>query len=248
MLHEVRQVDLIAIRLDGGTQARAEINEEKVAEYAEKIAGGERMPPVVVFEDGATLWLGDGFHRVHASRRAGLSLVAAEVRHGTKREAILFAAGANAEHGLPRTHADKRKAVSMLLSDPEWAQWSDREIARRCCVHHSFVSRGRESTSVAKRQIGAERKVERNGTIYVQQTENIGKRHDTVAPSRPEESITARPDHSALITKHREVPQSRGTGLAFAHKAIEFLQQIPLDDGLRDDAFDTVAQWIVDNR
>jgi hypothetical protein len=35
---------------------------------------------------------------------------------------------------LPRTDADKRHAVSLLLKDDEWAQWSDSEIGRRCKV------------------------------------------------------------------------------------------------------------------
>jgi hypothetical protein len=33
----------------------------------------------------------------------------------------------------------KRRAVSMLLQDPEWSQWSSREIARRAGVSHTFV-------------------------------------------------------------------------------------------------------------
>ena len=47
------------------------------------------------------------------------------------------------------TSADKRKAVLTLLEDDEWGQWSDREIARRCKVHHSFVSRVRPSLSTS---------------------------------------------------------------------------------------------------
>ena len=35
----------------------------------------------------------------------------------------------------------------MLLADEEWAKWTDREIARHCAVHHSFVSRVRPSLS-----------------------------------------------------------------------------------------------------
>ena len=53
----------------------------------------------------------------------------------------------------------------------------------------------------------------------------------------------------AQRTKPQPTPrQSRGVALAYAHKAIEYLQQIPINDGLRDEALDTVAQWIVDNR
>ena len=46
-----------------------------------------------------------------------------------------------------RTNADKRRAVSMLLEDEEWAAWSDREIARRCSVVHQLVGKIRAGLS-----------------------------------------------------------------------------------------------------
>src|SRR5262249_33580652 len=52
-----------------------------------------------------------------------------EVRQGTRRDAVLHAVGANASHGLRRTRADARRAVLLLLGDPEWRRWSDRAIA-----------------------------------------------------------------------------------------------------------------------
>jgi hypothetical protein len=36
------------VRLDGGTQARAELNLPVVAEYAEAIARGEQFPPIAL--------------------------------------------------------------------------------------------------------------------------------------------------------------------------------------------------------
>jgi hypothetical protein len=57
--------------------------------------------------------------------------IAADVRPGGQREAILHSVGANAKHGWRRSNEDKRKTVLTLLNDPEWAQWSDREIGRR---------------------------------------------------------------------------------------------------------------------
>lgn len=53
---------------------------------------------------------------------------------------IATLAGANASHGLRRTNEDKRRAVTVLLTDSEWAKWADREIARRCGVDHRFVA------------------------------------------------------------------------------------------------------------
>lgn len=93
-------------------------------------------------------------------------------REPRPRRSYRGSSGANAEHGLPRTNADKRRAVEMLLADEEWVGWSNKQIAKACCVNPSTVDNCRNELSTEKRQI--DRKVERNGTIYTQRTENIG--------------------------------------------------------------------------
>lgn len=133
------------IKRDGGTQMRAGLDEPTVLEYADAMrtsAGWGAFPPLVVYYDGSNYWLADGFHRWRAAWEAHGSEYDApcEVRAGTQRDAMLHAASANADHGLRRTNADKRRAVLALLQDPEWAQWSDGEIARRCKVSQPFVS------------------------------------------------------------------------------------------------------------
>ena len=60
---------------------------------------------------------------------------------GSQRDAILCSVGANAAHGLLRTNDDKCRAVMVLLNDPEWSGWSDREVARQCAVHHRTVAK-----------------------------------------------------------------------------------------------------------
>jgi hypothetical protein len=90
-----------------------------------------------------------------------------EVRQGTRREAVLFSVGANASHGLRRTNADKERAVKVLLSDDEWKEWGDREIASRCGVTHPFVGQIRKGLSGNGFQM-ASRKVQRGGTTYTQ--------------------------------------------------------------------------------
>jgi protein gp37 len=160
-------LSLVSIRRDGGTQARAALNAETVAEYAEAMGDGADFPPVIVFFDGAEYWLADGFHRAEAAQSLGLADIAATVRQGTRRDAVLYAVGANHAHGLKRTNADKRRAVETLLHDPEWARWSDREIARRASVSNRFVTTMRAELSVNRSQIDQPaRLVERNGTTY----------------------------------------------------------------------------------
>jgi chemotaxis protein histidine kinase CheA len=134
------KLQLDKISTDGGTQSRAALNEDVVAEYAEVISAGADMPPVTVFQDGKKYWLADGFHRYFAHQKALAVEIAADVQRGTKRDAILHSLGANAYHGLRRTNEDKRAAVLRMLDDKEWKAWSDREIAKTCGVTHPFVA------------------------------------------------------------------------------------------------------------
>lgn len=141
----MKKLNLNAIRIDGDTQSRVSLNEATVAEYADCL---DELPPVVVFFDGADNWLADGFHRMHAYRKAGKASVPADIRPGTQRDARLYSFGANRAHGLRVTNADKRKAVGAMLADAEWSQWSDRKIAEACGVSQPFVSGMRKPPEV----------------------------------------------------------------------------------------------------
>jgi hypothetical protein len=153
------------VRLDGGTQPRAGIDQAVVREYAEDEEAGAEFPPVQVVYDGKEYWLWDGFHRLEARKARRQRTVPAIVRQGTRRDAVLLSVGANATHGFRRTNEDKRRAVMALLHDEEWRQWSDREIARRCAGSNQFVSNVRAELSVNDGQIET-RRVVRNGTEY----------------------------------------------------------------------------------
>lgn len=150
-------LQLEKITTDGGTQARAGLNEDVVAEYADAIIAGADMPAVIVYHDGKKYWLADGFHRYFAHVKARAIEIAVDVRTGTKRDAILYSVGANGAHGLRRTNEDKRCAVRTLLADGEWKKWSDRQIADACGVSQPFVSAIRRP-EIAGRQ-KADRKV-----------------------------------------------------------------------------------------
>src|SRR5690606_35205250 len=178
----IEVLKLAQIRTDGGTQPRISLNDQVVAEYSEGLTDGAKLPPVTVFHDGSAYWLADGFHRFFAHKNIGALDIPAEVRQGTQRDAILHSVGANAAHGLRRTNDDKRKAVTTLLEDAEWSKWSDREVARQCNVSPHTVADVRKSIC-ANAQIPGERKVERSGKTYEQNTTNIGKKKaDQAAP------------------------------------------------------------------
>lgn len=147
-----KTINVKAIRIDGGTQSRVEIDNNIVTEYADAIRSKVVFPPMVVFHDGADYWLADGFHRWHAYNAVGKASADVDVRAGTVRDAILFSFGANGAHGLRRSNADKRKAVESMLADPEWAKWSDHKISEVCGVSHPFVAAIRNPKVAAKQQ------------------------------------------------------------------------------------------------
>jgi hypothetical protein len=144
----VTELPISSIRLDGGTQSRASLSTTTIAEYAEAMTAGATFPPVVVFFDGKTRWLADGFHRVSASVKIGRDRIECEVRQGSQRDAILFSVAANATHGLRRSNADKRHAVELLLADSKWSKKSDRWIADACGVSAPTVAKAREGSGV----------------------------------------------------------------------------------------------------
>jgi len=166
------------MRIDGGTQPRVAIDQDIVDEYADEYRKGVDLKPGIVFFDGATYWLADGFHRYWANRRIDCEYIFADVHQGTQRDAILYSVGANATHGLRRTSADKRKAVLTMLEDEEWSQWSDREIAKRCGVGHQLVAKQRASLddSSSENPVSQPRAYKtKHGTVSRMKTGNIGR-------------------------------------------------------------------------
>ena len=155
------------IRIDCGTQARAQINAEMVENYAEALLDGAIFPPVTVFYDGVSYYLADGFHRYLANIKAGSPNIECNVNNGSLRDAILYSLSANFDHGLHRTNADKRKAVITMLEDFEWTDWSDREIAKWCKVSHNLVATIRKERNMQKSVV----KYERDGKVHTKNVE-----------------------------------------------------------------------------
>jgi hypothetical protein len=70
------------ITRDPQCQARSCLIPDTIDQYAEDMAEGATFPPVVVFHDGQTHWLADGFHRVAAAEKAGLESIECDIREG----------------------------------------------------------------------------------------------------------------------------------------------------------------------
>ena len=179
-------LDLAVNRLtfDFDVQCRESIQTGIVAEYKESMLAKAQFPPLVIFYDGKIYWVADGFHRGQAYKEAGAVTCPCDVRQGTKRDAILYAVGANTGHGLRRSNADKRRAVETLLKDAEWSKWSDREVAKKAGVGHSFVSLMRPAPLSTVDSQPEPRKCADGRTIN---TANIGK-------TKPVEKVEAKPE------------------------------------------------------
>lgn len=154
----IAELPVDSLRLDGGTQIRAAIDEAYVAELSALLKADRafELPPVEVVQDGRDYWLVDGFHRALSYEDAGRPFIYVKVTQGTLRDAILLAAGANAMHGKRRTAEDTARAVLTLARDPEWGRWNDSEIARRCHLNPCTVARIRRAHNV---EAGAKRLV-----------------------------------------------------------------------------------------
>lgn len=183
-----KELSLEDIEATPDLQSRMALNASVVKDYAEQFAiAGISIPAVTVFYDGDKYWLADGFHRVAAFKSIGRKTIGANVYPGNRRDALLHSLGANAEHGLPRTKADKHRAVEIAVTDPEWGQWSDSELATRCKVSRPFVAKIRSSLV----NVASEKAYKtKHGTVSTMKTANIGRGY---SPQRPNNSDDGAP-------------------------------------------------------
>ena len=107
------------IEATAATQVRTKLHKDLIDAYCEDIKNGAIMPPIVVFcEKGAERWiLADGFHRLYAHIHAEKDEIEVTIHEGGRHDALIYALGANACHGLRRTNADKINAVKMALRE-----------------------------------------------------------------------------------------------------------------------------------
>jgi len=175
------KIKLSLIDLTSPTQSRVATCEETVQEYTDVLEDGGEFPPVDLFFNGESAFIGDGWQRVYAHQKSGREEIEATMRKGGLREAVLFAAGANATHGLKRSNADKRRALQIILDDPEWSTWSERAISAHCGVSRRLL------TTLRNEQLEEEAVEEEEAEIFpfiedkvVQEPEEEGEEEDTL--------------------------------------------------------------------
>jgi transposase len=227
-------VTLADIRTDAGTQPRAGIDSDRVAQMREAIAADAKLPPIEVFYDGEDYYLVDGFHRFTAYREEGHGKVECVVHQGSLEEAQWASYAANQDHdtaGLRRTNDDKRRAVEAALRHPKAAKMSNRAIAEHVGVSHQTVMRARQviCNNVADTP-AIVRTVERAGKTYEMDTTNIGRKAEKEQAD----------DNQAT----EEISNTNRTwGMMYAEQAVKLLHRISDIDTDADKAFRTVVEY-----
>jgi ParB-like nuclease domain len=137
----VTRLQIAQIKIDRTLHARDNYSETTIDDYVGLDALGVVLPPITIIwiETENQYVLIDGHHRLEARKQVGDTEIDVIVVKGNRTDAIKLAATSNISHGLPRTHADKRKAIKMLLEDGVLASFSNRRIAEMLQVHHETV-------------------------------------------------------------------------------------------------------------
>ena len=92
------RLKIVDILASSPVDPEGHLDPERVERYRRSI---DRLAPVVVFETEDGLLLADGYHRIAAAVREGQATIEAEVRKGTRKEALEYAAAAGAcQRGL----------------------------------------------------------------------------------------------------------------------------------------------------
>ena len=234
------KLNLKTIILDQSTQCRDVMRQETIDEYAERMRAGDKFPPIDVFGTPEKSWIADGWHRIMAAREIGADSIETTIHHGGRTEAVKFALGANAVHGLRRSNADKRRAVSVALA--EFGGMSCRAVAEMCGVGNDLVQRIKPEVTDS---VTSPIVTGRDGKTYP------ATRQPT-APAESKSTLDGRTEwcddtkETEPETKEKtKIPEYMPSdGVAYAHMAIANLEKIQPKDKERTKAWQIVREWL----
>jgi len=236
----IREININDLTEDAAVIARPTSDEKHVQELVEAIQRGSTLPPVTVFYDSVTYFLVDGSHRRKAFLKCGKDKMMAEVREGTKRDAMLFSCKVNSEHGLPRKNEDKRNAVYKLLNDSEWQEWSDNVIAEKCAVTQPFVSGLRKNVDAKNGFKSPGKRITKNGKTM--SVEGIGGQGSGKRKGSKAELDSAKPEEVNTEGAAADIPTPQGLSENEIVQAKDSI--ISLTSGLKSlDGMIPLMQW-----
>jgi hypothetical protein len=93
IISSVPRLSVAKLLANAPIDPEAHLDAARVERYAQML---DALPPAVVFDTPEGLLLADGYHRLAAARRLGLETVEAEMRSGSRHDALRYAAGVGA--------------------------------------------------------------------------------------------------------------------------------------------------------
>ncbi|BAY50173.1 hypothetical protein SAMD00079811_78020 (plasmid) [Scytonema sp. HK-05] len=169
------EIDRKLLRRDGGTQPREKLDPEHVEDLVRDWKKGARFEPVLVYYDGESYWLTDGYHRDAALLELGESKILVEICFGTLEDAKWHSYSVNQHKALKRSNADKQRAIIGALKHPYAVNRSNVQIAEHCGVDEGTIRTWRKKLEDnGEIEVCHARTVTRNGKTYSQNTTNIG--------------------------------------------------------------------------
>ena len=185
---ENRKVSVAEVVADPDLQARAAVSQEAVDEYAEAVRGGAEFPPLRVCVVAGQMLLVDGYHRHAAYLTTGLQWCRVEIMPGgTRKDAAWLALGANTDHGIRRTNADKRRAIRLaLLHHPDKSHLA---IAKHVRVSDKTVSSVWVEMEAERRsEIRTSPEIVNDSAEPVVRKDSLGRLQPAAKPDRQKES------------------------------------------------------------
>lgn len=144
----IEMVTLADLKLEKDLQCRARgTQREVVRQYADDMRRGDIFPEITVFRDQRGTYVANGFHRVAAALEAGLTELRAEIKTGSKRDALLHAVKSDQAVGLRRTTQDKRRSIELLIA--AFPKFSNRKIAEAAGTDDKTVGATRKRLAAA---------------------------------------------------------------------------------------------------
>jgi uncharacterized protein (DUF1015 family) len=99
----IRDVEIAALMQEPIAESLEHLDRNRVASYTRYLDDAQ---PVTVFDTGDAPILADGYHRVEAARQLGRTTIKAEVRRGSRGEALRFVVVFNKEQrGMTESEA-----------------------------------------------------------------------------------------------------------------------------------------------
>jgi ParB-like chromosome segregation protein Spo0J len=135
------------IEVDPTIQIRRGNHEATIRRYEESF---EKLPPIDLFQTPDGLLVADGFHRLAAAERLGLSKVEARMHRGTREDALEFAVISNTKNADPLSPEERDDGIRRLKQ--LHPSWSNRTIAERMSVSES-TARAVFRTDEVKREV-----------------------------------------------------------------------------------------------